>query len=312
MATSIGTGRRGLAAAAALALLGAGTAAEAQERRVLGFALHSSNDDFLTSEIQDRWRTGALSLHLVHGTGWGRDLPVRFGEVLEFRFRGEILSPADVDNPDPDDRPYGTSLAFGVHSHFRNAGSDIRLGAEIVFTGEQTGLAGLQESLHDAQDLPDPSAAAETEIPDATYLAVSGEAARAVPLGARVAVRPFVEGRIGDESFARVGADLLGGSLNSGGLLIRDYATGHVTEAVRGDQTGFGWVLGADIAAVANSVYLPEDEVDLSPVRGRARAGLMWAGGGWTAFLGTSYLSEEFEWQDEGQVVGNFALGFSF
>ena len=166
--------------------------------------------------------------------------------------------------------------------------------------------------LHDRIGQPDPTAAAEGEIPDSTYLAVSGEVARSVPLGTSVAIRPFGEARVGDESYARIGVDLVGGSLNSGGLLVRDYATGQVTELVRGSETGFGWIIGADYAGVASSVYLPEDRVDLTAGRGRARAGVMWAGTGWSAFLGTSYLSEEFEGQPEGQVVGNLAVAFDF
>ncbi|WP_158547425.1 lipid A-modifier LpxR family protein [Rhodovulum sp. 12E13] len=304
----------GTALALALGPLALADAAWAQEDQTLGIAITGSNDDFLAPDILDRWRSGALSVHGVRGPGWPPAGDVRFGEVLELRFHGQILSPESVDNPAPGDRPYATSLSFGVHSHWRQGGFDLRAGADLVITGPQTGLSDLQEALHEAQDLPDPSAAADEQIGDAAYLTVSAEAARPWALGRVVTVRPFAEARVGDETYLRVGADLLGGSLASGGLLVRDYATGHLVEAVRGPATGFGWSAGLDIAAMGASAYLPGDDGRPGPedTRARARVGAMWAGERWSVFAGTSYLTEEFEGQDEGQIVGALAITFGF
>jgi hypothetical protein len=299
----------------ALSLVAAPEASGAQtERRLLGVALTLGNDDYAPGEVQDRWRTGALSARLLHGTGWPRAGRVGLGEVLEFGIRAEILSPEDVDNPAPGDRPYAGLVALGVHTHARRAGTEYRIGADLVVTGPQTGLSDLQENLHDAFDLPDPSAAAENQIGDAAYLAVSGEVARPVPLGASVTLRPFAAARLGDETYARIGADLVGGSLASGGLLVRDYGTGQLVEGTRGRMTGFGWSIGADLASVADSVYLPGDAGRPGPndTRSRVRGGAMWAGERWSAFAGAAWLGEEFEGQDEGQVVGSVSLTYGF
>jgi hypothetical protein len=284
-------------------------------RRVLGFAAITTNDDIPGTTIEDRWRSGALSLHLVHGRGWTGAGPVGFGEVLEFRARAEIITPESVDDPQPGDRPYAGALTFGVHSHMRRGLNELRLGAEVVVTGPQTGLSDLQENLHELQDgLPDPSAAAEDQIGDAAYFALSGEVARPFTLGAGVQARPFAAARAGDETFARAGVDLVGGSLASGGLLLRDPVTGQLVEAVRGAATGFGWSAGLDVAAVAGSVYLPDEDGVPGPeeMRGRARLGAAWAGERWAVTLGAAYLTEEFDGQDEGQVVGALGLTFGF
>ncbi len=307
-------GSTGLATCAALALAAAASGAAAQERRTLGVAVMGSNDDFLAPGIFDRWRTGALSIHTVRGPDWPAVGLVGFGDVLEYRFRGQILAPESLDNPDRGDRPYAGSLAFGVHSHWRQAGMEMRAGADLVFTGPQTGLSDLQDALHELQNLPDPGAAAEDQIDDAAYLAVSGEIARPWPMGSSVELRSFAEGRVGDETYVRVGADLLGGALASGGLMVRDEATGQLVEGVRGPGTGFGWSAGLDLASVASSVYLPGDDGRPGPEdsRARARIGAMWAGDRWSVFAGSSWLSAESEGQDEGQVVGVLAVTIGF
>ncbi len=302
------------ASAGCLLAMSVGAAASETDRRWLGVTALGANDDFGTGVILDRWRTGAVSLHAVHGFGWDGRSEVGLGDVLEFRFRGEILSPESLDNPADGDRPYAGTLSFGLHSHFRTQGTDYRVGADVVVTGPQTGLDDLQANIHDSMSLPDPANAAETQIDDAAYLTFSGEAARPVPLGAGIAARPFAAARAGDETFARIGVDIVGGSLASGGLLVRDVTTGQLVEGTRGAQTGFGWSLGADIAYVASSVYLPDEDGFPGPeeTRGRVRAGAMWAGQGWSVFGGIGYLSEEFDGQSEGQMVGAVALTIGF
>jgi hypothetical protein len=301
-------------ALAALVLAAGTTAAGAGERRTLGVTVLGTNDDFLAPDILDRWRSGALSVHGLRGPGWPSVGEVRFGEVLEYRFRGEILAPESLDNPEPGDRPYAGSLSFGLHGHWRRQGLALRAGADLVLTGPQTGLSDLQEALHEAQDQPDPSNAAADQIGDAAYPTLSGEAARPLAFGRGVTLRPFAAARAGDESFVRIGADLLGGSLASGGLLLRDYATGQLVEAVRGPVTGFGWSAGLDLASVGGSVYLPGADGFPGPEerRSRARLGAQWAGERWSVFAGTSWLSEEFDGQDEGQVVGGLSVTFGF
>lgn len=279
-----------------------------------GLTFLGANDDFGTGEILDRWRTGAIAVHGIYGRPWSDTSDVGMGEVWELRFRGEILAPESLDNPEPGDRPYAGTLSFGLHSHFRSAGVDYRAGVDLVLTGPQTGADDLQASIHDAMGLPDPANAAETQLGDSAYLTFSGEAARGVVLSPAITVRPFAAARIGDETFARIGVDLVGGSLASGGLLVRDVTTGQLFEATRGRATGFGWSIGADVAAVSASVYLPDSGgfPGPEPARSRVRAGAQWAESTWSLFGGIGYLSEEFEDQSEGQIVGAVALTFGF
>ena len=304
-----------LAGAVALACsLGAAAAKEDGARSTLGVVALGLNDDFGTGDILDRWRTGAVSAHLFHGTGWRESGAVAPGEVLELRFRGEIMSPESIDNPEPGDRPYAASLSFGVHTYGRSGPLEYRFGADLVFTGPQTGLSELQRKLHKAMLLPDPSAAADEQIGDAAYLTFSGEAVRAMPFGADASLRPFAAARAGDETLARVGLDLVGGSLASGGLLLRDVSTGLLFEGTRGARDGFGWALGLDVAAVADSVYLPDDGRFPGPEtgRGRLRGSVVWAGDTWSASGGLTWLGEEFEGQRAGQLVGAVGLTLAF
>jgi len=291
-----------------------GSAAAAEPHRTLGLSVVNINDDFLIAEIHDRWRSGGLDVTLVRGTGWAGAPEVRFGEVIAWRFRGEIITPESVSNPRPGDRPYAGALSIGAHSHMRRGADEMRLGADLLFVGPQTGLDSLQRRLHEAQGLSDPRPAAASQIDDATYPVLSGEWARTLPLGTGARLRPFAEARAGDETFARVGLDVVGGALASGGLLVREVVTGQLSEGTRGAATGLGWSAGLDVARVAASVYLPDEagRPEAEPLRARARLGAMWAGQGWSVFAGSSYLSEEFEGQSEGQIVGAVALTFAF
>ena len=69
-------------------------------------------------------------------------------------------------------------------------------------------------------------------------------------------------------------------------LLLRDVVTGQLYRATEGDGVGLSYLLGVDGASVFDSNYLP--------------------------FYGATYLSEEFEGQTEGQVLGSLKLNFNF
>ena len=56
----------------------------------------------------------------------------------------------------------------------------------------------------------------------------------------------------------------------------------------------------------------PAVQVTLTDLRTRLRAGLHWQGKKHHLFYGVTYLSEEFEMQYEGQVVGAIRLDFRF
>ena len=127
--------------------------------------------------------------------------------------------------------------------------------------------------------------------------------------------RPFAELQIGPEDVARVGADVFIGANIASDILIRDVATGQLYRGTENpDITGFALVLGADMAAVVDSVYLPaECGVKALDRRARLRAGVHWQSESDTSvFYGLTYLSPEFVDQPEGQVTGSLKLNFNF
>jgi Uncharacterized protein conserved in bacteria (DUF2219). len=90
-------------------------------------------------------------------------------------------------------------------------------------------------------------------------------------------------------------------------------ATGQLYTGVRGESTGLGLVLGADIARVADSIWLPSSRgLTLTEYRSRARAGLRWQGQKTSIFYGVTYLGPEFVGQTQGQFVGSMTFDIRF
>jgi len=292
---------------AALLLLAAPVAA--QERQTLGFGRLFTND--YIGDGHDRWRTGAYTWSIVRGTGWSGDLG-RIGEIMEYRFGSQIIAPMRVSATGVD-RPYVGRLAFGLHSHAAMGPLDLALGADLVVLGPQTGLAQGQETLHDIFGFSGPYGT-EYQIGNAVRLAGTVELAWPLHLSHRLLLRPFAELQAGVETTARVGADVFFGQVGQGDLLVRDPTTGHLIRAIEGQQAGFALVAGADWTQVGDTLYLPEVEgYDALDARWRTRLGVHWqVGPKISVFYGVTLLSEEFEGQDEPQVLGSLKLNFNF
>ncbi|WP_108259465.1 lipid A-modifier LpxR family protein [Mangrovicoccus ximenensis] len=90
--------------------------------------------------------------------------------------------------------------------------------------------------------------------------------------------------------------------------------TGLLLPATQLEAAGFGLTIGADAAHVSRSSYLPSSRgYELTDMRYRARAGGLWRWGqGRQVFYGVTWLSEEFEAQPEGQVVGSIHVNWRF
>ena len=176
--------------------------------------------------------------------------------------------------------------------------------------GEQTGLLGLQEELHESFDLEIP-ALDDFQIEDQVALDLSGEVARAYPLGS-ASLRPFVEAQLGSEDLIRVGADLTWGAMATGALMLHTVATGQRVPAMTAAD-GLSFSLGADLAWVEDSIYLPKAlGYELTPTRQRVRTGGNLTQGRVDIFYGITWLGEEFQAQPEGQYVGTFQLRVAF
>ena len=139
------------------------------------------------------------------------------------------------------------------------------------------------------------------------------EAGRDLRLGENATLRPFFEARWGDETLVRLGGDLTFGLAGRGGLPIRDAVSGHRYSAMQGDRPGLALVLGADLAHVADSIYLPADRgLAPSDTRARVRLGLHHQGRRASVFYGVTWLGNEFAGQPEGQAIGSLRLNFDF
>jgi len=305
-----------LIAAASLAfavLLTVPATAMAEPRVKLGYGRLITND--YIGDGHDRWRTGSVASSRVWGPEWDGALPTGFGQLLELRFNAQIIAPQDLNAPAPSDRRYVGSVALGLHTHYTALGSELSLGGDLVFTGPQTGLDGLQDFIHDNFGGQGVGAAARRrQIGDDVHPTAVAELGRTISLGGAATLRPFAEARAGVETLARVGADFTFGGALADELLMRDPVTGQRYRTVQNDLPGYAFVLGADTAYVEGSAYLPSsDGYRLSDARNRVRAGVHYgARAGHRAFYGLTWLDREFKGQAESQIVGSVRLHIEF
>ena len=287
--------------------------AAAQERG-LHYGLLVTND--VIGDGDDRWRTGSFASSLAYAPGWSGALPHGLGQLWELRFNGEIISPENPVTPAPGDRPYAQALTVGLHTRFKPDVIDYALGGELVVTGPQTHLDDVQEGLHDIFGGDDPSSAVKAgQISDDVDPALVAEAGREFRLGGTARLRPFVEARAGVETLLRAGADLTLGRFGQGGLLARAPVSGQRYSVIEeAPYQGLSLVLGADIAHVADSEFLPSNRaVHEQDTRSRARAGVHWRNrAGSSLFYGVTWLEEEFSTQPDSQVVGSLQLRIKF
>lgn len=300
-----------LAALALAALIPLTAPAKAGDRVTLGFGRLFTND--VIGDGHDRWRTGAYVVSWLRARE-GQTERGAFGEVLEYRFGASIITPASLLAPAPGDRRYVGVLSFGVHSPFQRGALEMSAGVDLVMTGPQTGISGFQEQMHRIFGATQPAAAViANQIPDRIMPTAVVEAARPIRFG-NATLRPFVEAQAGAETFVRIGGDLLFGPGFTQGVVLRDGPTGQLYQGARADtDNGLSFLLGADVAHVVHSAYLPtSDGYELSDMRARARAGVQWQGERFGAFYGLTWLGEEFETQSTGQVVGSLNVQINF
>lgn len=284
--------------------------AEPSGRTALGFGHFLTND--LLGDGKDRWQSGSYTMSWLRGPVWRGQLPATPFEILEYRLSGAVIAPSQVHNRAGDRRYVGRSV-FELRTPFAPApGLEADLGFGLVWTGPANGISDLQARLHELLGEPAPRAA-ETQLPNHLYPRVNAEIARPIALG-RAELRPFLEARAGDETLLRAGVDLAFGRRETGALWLRDEVSGHRHVGIAGTGgAGPSFVLGADVAHVFDSVYLPAGwDVEPEPTRARLRAGISTQLGGMGLFYGLTWLSREFEGQTEGQLVGSIRLRKSF
>jgi len=284
-------------------------------RRILGVTRIFDNDWYgiPVGDRYDRWQTGSFAVSILHGHEWQDALPERPFQLMEYRVRGQIIAPDNLAVPDPGDRPYASSWWLGAATHFGWQGFDVTAGADVVITGQQTGLMQLHSAVHEVFGN-NPVRLEDYEIDDGIYLHGRLEVAREFEFDSWSA-RPFVEVQAGVETFARTGIDLTFGNLGANGLRLRDEVTGQRIAGLNSLEALGGWsfLLGGDVAYVTDSVFLPEDRgVEVEEMRHRLRAGVNYGVGDSNFFYGVTYLSEEFVNQPAGQVVGTLSIDLRF
>ena len=285
----------------------------ATDRTRLGFGILITNDTL--GDGEDRWRTGSVATSRVWGPEWTGSLPSGFGNILELRIGGEIISPANIARPQAGDRPYAGALSFGLHTHFQRQGYEMSVGGDLVVTGPVTRLDELQSGIHDLININQPSnRVKDAQVKNGVHLTLVFETGRTLRFSQDVAVRPFVEARVGAETLVRGGFDLTIGQLGQQEMLVRDPTTGHRYRTISADWDGYAVVLGADIAHVTDSTFFPDDQsAVVSDRRERVRMGVQWQNAnGAHAFYGLTWLGEEFEGQSQGQVVGSLRFRLNF
>ncbi len=285
-------------------------AAVAQKHGTLGYGRFFSNDAL--GDGKDRWRSGSYAVSMIRGAGWGGALPKQFGALLEYRLRTEIIAPANLATPSAIDRRYVGALSAGVHAHFARGAAEMRLGADVVAIGPQTGVGSLHRELHKAFGMTPPGNLA-TQLPNHIYPTVSAELGRAYIFGS-TRLRPFIEAQAGVESYVRIGGDLNFGSFGQGAMMLRDQVTGQRFVGVPGAVVqGLSATIGGDIARVFDSAYLPKSgPIALRKDRSRLRAGVNWRGEKSEVFYGVTHLGREFEGQTSGQTLGSLRLRIRF
>ncbi len=285
----------------------------ATSRRQIGHGRMFTND-FL-GDGYDRWQTGSYTFSRVWAwDGWQGRAPGTFGDLLEMKIGGQIMTPENLRTYIPTDRPWAGKLTFGLHTHWTQGKTEFALGGDLVVIGPQTQLDHLQEFLHDVLNAPKPSTAVlSQQIQNQFWPTIVGEVGQSFSIGGVSRIRPFAELRAGDESLVRVGADFTFGTFGSGELMSRESITGQRYRIVRDPSPGFSFIVGADTAKVFDSVYMPSSRgFALTDTRDRVRAGLHWQGESNSVFYGATWLSREFLGQRESQFVGSVRLQFQF
>lgn len=266
-------------------------------------------NDFI-GDGHDRWRSGSYSLNL----GYEDD---RFGVPYDIRLRSEIISGWGSSlQSDNDDRMYVGALGLGAFVNQNFGFADLTLGGEILAVGDQTGMADLQGAAHDAFGMSNDSYNPDTEphahIEDKFTGMLSAEGAMNYYFGSNGLVRPYAGAQYGYETFLRAGADVVIGNMSNADRWSRDPVSGFIqpSSSNRADaMEGFNLVAGLDFTAVTDSEFFPsESDVDLEPMRVRARLGGQASFGGFSVFYGATHLTKEFESQYEGQTVGTISI----
>ena len=295
-----------------------------EKTKLLGYGLLFTNDFF--GDGRDRWRTGSLVSSRVFGRPEMTRTWRRREALNELRLFSQIIAPSDLSrNPDRSDagekaglmedidRAYVGHLSIGLHRHFQAGGLAYNFGVDASLLGPQTGLMGLQQTVHSELGQPFPSDfVRNTQVSNKFVLGSLTEVAQPSALSPSTNIRPFAEVQTGVEDLIRIGVDVgLFGDLSEA-LLARAPVSGQRYSVIDRVEEGFLLSAGVDVTRVIGSLILSGNALRTSKYRARARVGLNYVKGRWSNFIGWTYLSPEFEQQHTGQLLGSFFIKARF
>jgi hypothetical protein len=187
----------------------------------------------------DRWRSGHVRVSVLRGQRWDGALPAQPFELMEYRFRGEIIAPDNLSAPAPGDRLYAPSWWLGATTHFGWSGYDVAAGADLVMVGPQTGIeastarsTSCSATIRSTCPPPTRSPMVSTSMPMPRSAATSRSAsARRGPSWSCARGRDAGPGRRGLHH-RHAGQD---------GLRLRDQVSGQRVAGLNGSETMGGW-----------------------------------------------------------------------
>ena len=304
------------------------------------FTWMSSSQDIVAEGIlwndrlgdgKDRYKSGGLTQSWlvpqsrISGEPWIADQAA----ALEVQIRGLVITP-DNTAAATADRPYAQYLAAGVFLrtfgranpvfHDGALSAENRIGIEIGYQGDPLPLFEIQEALHGISGM-GPMARTDAGTLDSSVL-VNLEVKRTWRLHVDaerhdVDVAPFAQISAGlRENSARIGADLIHGASLTARTWNHDPAIGALIPGGSKRRDGVNWFawFGGDVAIVASDALLDGGFLVDGPATNaerfsaRLRAGAMAEFPGFALSYSITWLSPEFEEQDQGQLIGAVQL----
>lgn len=270
------------------------------------------SNDYL-GDGQDRWRSAGYTLFFgFEGDNTG-------GIAHDFRARAEIISPWGAKTqPTDNDRPYVGMLGFGVFANDSFGKWQYNVGAEVLFTGDQTQIANFQQGFHDLTGIAgySPNDMSHEHVSDNVTGMISAEIARGYELNDSFSFRPFAGVQAGYETFGRIGFDLLIDGYANSQRYVRDPISGFLQPSSSDRATkmnDMSFILGVDYTYFTHSDFFPGwADVEMKKARSRIRVGAQVRIRKVSTFFGLTYLSKEFKSQVESQTIGVLSLQFPF
>lgn len=307
-----------------------------------GYQWLSENDEILREGIvwndrlgdgKDRYKSGGLTHGLVIPEQRISESQWIEGHhsALELQARGFVVTPDNTTNgPAIGDRPFAQYASVGAflrtieepvpYGRGRSSSTENRVGIEFGYQGDPLPFFRLQDLIHGGDLYRTPSMSLAGEM------LVNLEVRRTWRFHQQLRdtdleLAPYVKASAGmRENSVRVGGDFIYGSSLEGRLWNIDSAVGALIPGGSSPRSGANWLLwvGADVGYVASDAFLDGGfsrdglSVPREELTGRVRAGLMLEYDDFAVAYSVTWLSEEFETQDDGQVIGALTFKYRF